>query len=303
MSRRLRIFEAKVLIVTLTFGVLNGFHDITISHLPLILHEAGYTSLEVSLGLALINGLYFIIYPVLLFITLYFAAGKNLFEKVSSTLISLILGSILGYWSGLISASMMLINIGAYRAPFEGISGLISAYLYRGSVVQMIIGLAALTLPSINDRWRMLLSKVNGGMRRPIGVLVLSLLYIILGMVSLCILPFLAFFPMAVQLLFRRPLFGFCLVSLIILNAAAQILIGVGLYRGEKWGWALSLISAMFSLLNYVTQLASHRYIADPFMLVILIGIIMLDLAILFYLFQPYTREYFGIVNPSGEAH
>jgi len=78
--------------------------------------------------------------------------------------------------------------------------------------------------------------------------------------------------------------------------AVSYIIIGVGFYRGRRWGWFSALIGTLTGLLVHVGRIISGVFTIQT--LLIYIPIILLNGIILVYIFQPHVREYFRAINP-----
>jgi len=133
-----RVIEVKSLLVMLTFGFLNGCYSTALPYLPLILRRFGYTTFEVSISLFIIQKLFYVIHPFLLFIILYHVTSRGLLKRISSTLISLIIGSFVGYWLGALATSMPLTSLSFLKVELKGILSSISVTLFDKSLISSL---------------------------------------------------------------------------------------------------------------------------------------------------------------------
>ncbi|MCD6529820.1 hypothetical protein J7L06_05995 [Candidatus Bathyarchaeota archaeon] len=292
-----RVVEVETLLIMLAFGFLNGCYTTTLQYLPLILRKFGYTTFEVGISLSIIQNLFYVVHPCLLFVTLYYVASEKLLKRISSTLVSLIVGSFVGYWLGALTASMSLTNLSFLKVELKSVLSTISVTLFNKSLLQFIVGIAATTLPQITRMWDNLITE-GFQKEKPKGVLALSLLYVCSGLLTLLVFPLTIILPVTVHLFFQRPFFGVSFTLLILMGAFSQILVGMGLYRGRRWGWFLSFIFSIVSLLTYITNLASLRYLY-PLTIIVYTIAFLLNLTILIYLFQQSIRRYFRIIDPT----
>jgi lysylphosphatidylglycerol synthetase-like protein (DUF2156 family) len=130
-----------------------------------------------------------------------------------------------------------------------------------------------------------------GASSRPLGITLLSVLHILqailffLGGVALIVLG--AFI--------RRGLFGppRLLHGVVSLIGVVVVVIGLlyvglawGLWTGKGWAWVLSLVLAVLGLIVSLIALVRGRFGA--------IVVLILDVIILYYLFRPNVRAFFG---------
>ncbi len=132
---------------------------------------------------------------------------------------------------------------------------------------------------------------------RPFGVTVLSVLQFIVGVLTLLaafaslavsfILP--EMFPRLRYVAAGSALSGFGLLVL----ALVEFIVAFGLWIGRGWARILSLILAVVGIVIAVLSLFARPRVGDFFVL-------MLDLAILYYLIQPRIGSYFQPQTSQG---
>jgi len=147
--------------------------------------------------------------------------------------------------------------------------------------------------------------------QRPMGVTIIGVLDIIEGLMLIfagialfVILPILATHPEEVgmqansfefQLL--TSLLGFILAGVLVALGIACIGIGVGLLKGKPWAWKIAVTLAFISIAINIISIVVHGSMSSiPGSIVG--GII--DLVILYYLYRPYVKAYFGKTVESG---
>lgn len=111
--------------------------------------------------------------------------------RIASILISLIFGSLLGLWLGCLCSAPLL------ESQFtEAASGALLNIAVRLSFIpfgKMIFGFAVLMFSEMNSNWKAVLPMEKLQSKRPFGVVVLSALYVIVGLLNILALPIFGF--------------------------------------------------------------------------------------------------------------
>lgn len=295
------IFELRVFVVMFAFNFVNGLFSVFAPFIPMYLHRIDYSAMEISVFHVFLGGLRYVISPVLFFVVLYLICGGNIFNRIASVLISLILGSLFGFWIGGLSGLPLLADlIDDNLADVMLTSVTKLPYVTLG---QMLFGFAVLAFFDINKQWINALPKEKLRSRRPLGVVLLSVLYLVFGLFNICALPVLLIHPLLLELYIKKFALFTMLALFFGLNSMGQVLIAIGLYRGRKWGWIPAFISAATSVLITLTFLL--RFVMEAFMHetgLVIFGLflaLILGLTIVFFLLNVNVRKYFGLVNPT----
>jgi len=298
----LKIIESKILWVMLLFGFLSGFRMAFLPYISVYLHGIGFTLTEIGVFSLIISYITFIISPVILFIILYFTCDGNLLNKLASTIISIILGSVIGGWLGLISGA--LLTCSHFEVSFADM--LLAFPLGRtwAFAELIIVGFVAVAAAEINRRWQKALSAQNLRLERPFGVVVISFLYIIFGILATCLAPLLFSYSVFVEIVFSKPLIGMGLICVLLLSGFIQVLIGVCLFLGKKWGWIPAFYLAVLGILDSVNLLlAFEKWAHSPLLSIVVVSLaatnLVIGVIITVYLLQYNVRRYFGFVNPT----
>lgn len=296
------IIEFKVFAVMFVFNFVEGFYSLLAPYIPLYLHDMGYSAMEISVFNVFVGGLRYVVSPILFFIVLYLVCGGKLLDRIAGVLISLILGSLLGFWVGGVLGIPFL--TGRFRENLAGAMLISVSRLPYISLGQMLFGFAVLAFFDVNKKWIDALSMEKLQGRRPDGVVILSVLYLIFGVFNICVIPILLIHPLLLMLYTEKLMLFVGLISFLALNGLGQVLIAVGLYFGRKWGWIPALISVASSLLATVTVLLAviaFGMFINMFwwtILSLVIGFV-ISLIVVFYLLSFNVRQYFGLVSPS----
>lgn len=294
------LFDSKVFAVTFVFSFVEGLQSLLSPYLYLFLSRMGYTTAELSLAFTMVGFLYYVFNPILFFVMLYLTCGGKVLPRIASILISLIFGSLLGFWLGGLCSAPLL------ESQFtEAASGALLNIAVRLSFIpfgKMIFGFAVLMFSEMNSNWKAVLPMEKLQSKRPFGVVVLSALYVIVGLLNILALPISVLYPFLLEFSLEKWLLLVVFVSTFVLGIAGQLLVAYGLYHGKKWGWVPALISSASGLLAQITLLfiALVSEIFNETLWIVsgsLIGLV-ISLMVLFYLLSLETRKYFGFVNP-----
>ncbi len=118
------------------------------------------------------------------------------------------------------------------------------------------------------------------GHKTPIGISVMVILSILSGGFTIII-------ALILILLFQNNLFIVVLTSIMFIDGVSLIIAGFGLFKRKKWAWILSLILIGFSFIINIINIVGDGYLNT-------IQII-IEAIIIYYLFTPRIREYYGV--------
>lgn len=117
-----------------------------------------------------------------------------------------------------------------------------------------------------------------GEARRPILVTLVGILYFLLGLIIL----------IGAILYLGKGTWDMGLVDLII--GIIYLLVGFGCFKGWSWVWALAIIITVLYLILTAVDLILNHFADWPSPLVI----ILISLFVLWYLFTPKVKRWFG---------
>jgi len=112
---------------------------------------------------------------------------------------------------------------------------------------------------------------------RPLGVTIIGILWIIGGLIGL-------FSGIAVAAFLG--VLGLALGGVLIIIGLVDITLGVGCFMAWPWVWTVGMI---FTIISLILGIASLFTSGAGAIISIIIAVI-----ILYYLFQPYVKAYFG---------
>jgi hypothetical protein len=123
--------------------------------------------------------------------------------------------------------------------------------------------------------------KVNK--KLPRGILVITILTVISG-ILLLIMSIYAF-----NLLL--PLGGIYLMgpAFLFILGITSLFTAFGLYRGKNWSWKLLLVLSGFGAAGYLLNVVNGQFIS-------VFGVIY-NSFIIYYMYRPRVRKYYGIIN------
>jgi len=294
------LFDSKVFAVTFIFCFVEGFQSFLSPYLYLFLSRMGYTTAELSLAFMMLGFLYYVFNPVLFFIVLYLTCSGKVLPRIASILISLIFGSLLGFWLGGLCSVPLLES--QFTESASGVLLNIAVGLPFVSFGKIIFGFGVHMFSEMNRNWEAMLPMGEMQSRRPFGVLVLSALYVIVGLLNILALPISVLYPFLLEFSFEKWLLLVVFVSTFVLGIAGQLLVAYGLYHGKKWGWVPALISSASGLLAQIiillVALVFGVFVETPWIILASLVGLVISLMVLFYLLSLETRKYFGFVNP-----
>jgi hypothetical protein len=297
--------ESRIFLVTLVFTFISGLRSGFQPFLVFILQDLGYRMLEMGLALSIIGLLFSLINPVLFYITLFFTCPRELLTRIAGTILSLIVGSLIGHWAGgVVGAYYVCFNVNA--ESFAGIMYNL-AYQTPSSIISTTLaGFAIVASAWVTTKWNEALEGLEVPSEKPSGIVVASILYVICGFLTFCVAPL----PMIVDplrtFLFKNLFITYGLISLILVGGALQLIIAYGLYVGKRWGWVLAFVSALSGVVISVNHFALHEKIG-LFQTMFGAVTLALNVVVLIILLKFNVRLYCRFVDPSdiqkGEKH
>jgi hypothetical protein len=299
-----RLIEKRIFIVTFVFSFVAALFLALQYYLPYyLMDKVGFSYTEYGVFIWLFSVFHYVVTPVLFLAVLYFVCGGRLLERIASTLISLILGCVLGQWFG----GLLGIPLFASQITPDWSNALLStvSQLPYAILGQVLLSFGILAFFDYNKRWSVASSADRSSARRPSGIVILAVLYAIGGLVDACLLPLLFGYSLLSSLFTSSSLLFAGLMTFVVFIGACQILIAYGLFSGRKWGWIPAFVSSLVSLFSTLTSLLvmaiSGVPVLDTFVQLtiysLFIGLI-ISLVIMFYLLDFGVRQYFGMVNP-----
>lgn len=149
--------------------------------------------------------------------------------------------------------------------------------------------------------------------KRPLGVTIRGILYLIEGSVAIFLgmllstitqhiatylRPFSSQNEISVLLKILDGSLGHILIIWLIVAGCAGIIIGVGILKGKRWAWKITIIQTLFNVavgviyfaLPNTSDLASNII---GMLLEIIVGTI-----IIYYFYRPHVRAYFNKMSP-----
>ncbi len=125
------------------------------------------------------------------------------------------------------------------------------------------------------------MEKVNN--KLPRGILIITILTAISG-ILLIVMSIYAF-----NLLL--PLGGIYLMgpAFLLILGVTSLFTAYGLYRGQNWSWKLLLVLSGFGAAGYLLNVVNGQFIS-------IIGVVY-NLFIIYYMYKPHVRKYYGIRN------
>lgn len=147
---------------------------------------------------------------------------------------------------------------------------------------------------------------------RPTGVTILGVLSIIGGIIMLilgaviivaaAVLPSLGSFdesaaeqlesqlnPIGLSAAMLGPILG-VMAGVMIAVGIASIIVAMGLFKGKGWAWTVSVILALIGIATSIASLAVGNFGG--------IANLVINGIILYYLFRPHVKTYFGKAKP-----
>ena len=252
----------------------------------------------------IVNVYSFLVNIILLFVIFYRYCGKVFPEKPAGTIISLIIGSFVGMWIGGLTATFLLVMINYRGLDFvSSISFLVNRMPYN-LVTSILFALAAMFSAWLVKKWDdMLLQAGFKEVEKPSEVLFVSVIYIVFGILSLCVLPLLSMSSVitnaSTNLIITINLIVLCLIG-----GAIQLAIGFGLYNGKRWGWLAAFIVSLLAASFNITTLMVYGFftsltnILNLIVTVITVISLVLNVLVIGFLIPSRVRYYCKMVNP-----
>jgi hypothetical protein len=258
---------------------------------------------EYSAMSLLLSGIFYIFNPILFFIVLYSYCGGPLLNRIASVLISIIFGSMLGYWIGYVGGTLVLtvFSEGSASNIFSNVIPFLTQYV----IGQMLASFAVLAFSDLVPRWRDSLPTELQA-TRPGGLVLLVTLYCIFALLNLLALPILSVYTLSTTQTPIQSLAFVLLISTLVLATVGQFVLAAGLYLGKKWAWVLAVISSGSGVFIDVTVMGALVVMnaAWPVGLIWLVFgtfiAFLISLAVLLYLLSVRVRLFFGFVNPTA---
>jgi len=125
--------------------------------------------------------------------------------------------------------------------------------------------------------------KVNK--KLPRGILIITILTIISG-ILLLIMSIYAFN-------FLMPMWGIYLMgpAFLLILGVTSLFTAYGLYIGKNWSWKLLLVLSGFGAAGYLLNVVNGQFIS-------IFGVLY-NAIIIYYMYRPHVRKYYGIRNKS----
>jgi hypothetical protein len=299
--------ENRVLLVVFVFSAISGLNSVIATYIPSYFFRIGFSYLDYSLISILQSSLTYLVNPVLYFVVLYFGCGGKLLNRISSVLISIIVGSLIGYCVGGLLGSFVSAGLLGTGFPLLSSMFIALASLPQHVVGAVIFAFAALAFSDIEIKWAAALKAETRSTKRPDGLILVVALYVLFAFLNVLAIPFLLAY-VASATLTTSIIAVLAVFSCIVV--AGQLLLAFGLFMGKKWAWIIALISIgsslMIDILALVEMLAFGTFPSSSTLTAILLTSLFLgfliSLAIFFYLLRAEVRRFFGFVNPTVEA-
>ena len=294
----LSLIEHRTLLLAIIFSLMWGFKSQLRPFFVMILHDCGYSAAEIGLASFFFDGVW-CIFIVLLFAVFFYACSQNFVAKVGSTIISAVVGNVIGLWAGDLAARICLMHTIPSLESSQFF--LVSNSLSWGVGQLLFYEFAAIASAFLVREWNKKLEQAGfkaEDMKRPGAVLVAFIIYIILGVTSLILaFIFLAFSHLISELVAKLKIF---IVSALLINGVAGLIVGNGIYNGKRWGWLFAFLSSAAGVFTSISSLIAYLTggFAELLMLIAPLIALLLDLIILACLLPATTREYFRFINP-----
>lgn len=285
----LKMIHIKVLLTTFIFCAIGGFYEAVSLILPVILHDSGYSAFEIGFTTYTLNMLVFILDSALFFVLLYSICRRNFMENIANIVTSLIIGTVFGIWIGGLLGSL---------AKFQRSPASLSIFI----ISILLSEFGACSAAYLNTKWDRLTSRANITPKRPFGVVLISVLYVILGFLSTFLaLTLLGLLDIKFDIFFSKVFLYLPLVILFSVLSIAYFFIAHRFYKAKRWAWFAVFTSAIVGITIFINQLI-FQFSFNITYLILRITLLLIDAFILIYLIQPSVRIYFGVINPASES-
>ncbi len=296
----MQFFERKAFILIFLFSfekiLLNYFR----TFLPLFIDSSTRTGIF-NLIFSAYN---FLINFIIFFIAFYYLCGKNIPEKPASTIISLSVGAFFGTWTGGLTGTFLLTSL--KPESFSFISGMpvLLGEIQYGLVYTVLFALVAICSAWLVRRWDEMLFQAGfeRSMEKPFEIIFVSILYIIFGILTLCLLPLISITGYAST----DWSIAASIIPLFVIDALGQLAMGFGIYNGKRWGWIAAFIGALIGIGVNINMLIIYTFsspLTNLFNLTVLVMAValILNLLVLTFLLSANSRHYCRLVNPRNE--
>lgn len=298
----LKILESRVFLLMLGLGIVETVIFLIEVNLFYFLPQ---TVLYRGVFTGILSAYVYLFQPILVFIVFYFVLGNNFPEKTGSTVISLLVGSIVGRCIGgfAMSGILSLANneISFASALYQFVYQLATSV--QSDLMLAFTAMAAYWLVRWFDK-KLLEPSVERNRKRPPTVTAVSVIYIVFGVLTLSVLPFI-FYASALRNSSDLPLLVGTVVLFVIVGIV-QLMIARGIFMGRRWGWVAAFIISLVSLAEDITLLvigASVNATHDLTFWILTVGTIISlisSLPVLGLLLSSDSRTYCRIVNLSS---
>lgn len=297
----LSLVEPRTLLLAIMFSFIWGFRKQLDPIIPIILHDFyDYSAAEIGATLTFLNGILYL-QVILLFAAFFYICSQNFINKIGSTIISAIIGNVIGFWAGFLSSAGCVM----YLIPTMNVAPFASVNSSLGwEVVSLLVyEFAAIAGAFLVNEWDRKLKQVGftaEDVKRPGAVLVVFILYVISGLALLfSALLFTVSDHLMSGLMVRLNIFA---VLAFLINGVAGLAVGYGLYAGKRWGWLFAFILSITGVVVSINWLIVHIQnmtgkLAELWMLIGLIIALLVNLIILVCLLLATTRKYFRFLN------
>ena len=299
----LSLIEPRTLFLAIIFSLIWGFKTQLDPVLPMILYDLyGYSLAEAGLAKFLLNGVW-CIFVVLLFAAFFYACNQNFVAKIGSTIISAVIGNVIGFWIGYLATGICLRHLIPQLEfnPFASVS-----FSLTWEVGELLFyEFAAIASAFLVKEWNRKLEKVGllaEDVKRPGKVLVVFILYVIVGVASLILAVFSVFGNLISEFMAKLKIF---IVFAFLIDGVAGLAVGYGLYNGKRWGWLFAFISSITGVFTSVNSLIAYLTsgFVELFTLIAFLVALLLNLIILACLLPADTRKYFRFINFEGDQN
>jgi hypothetical protein len=238
-----RVLEVRAFVLMFLFG----FASISILYLQRILFVLLLSSSrQLQLLVYMMQVYMYLLSPVLLFVAFYELCGRNIPERIASTLISVILGGLVGIVVG--GFFMSGVAVLTFNWSYGQALTIILSELEYVLISDVLFALAAVALTFVVKRWdeTLTLPGQEWKFEKPVEISLASGIYVACGVLTLCVLPILFLFPFSSELDYLVLEVG--TFVLVVIAGGSQLIIGRAIYRGRRWAWAVALIGSIVSL-------------------------------------------------------
>jgi hypothetical protein len=296
-SIRVGAFNGRVFWLTLALGFMEASMYYAKTFLPITMLKFVSTGM-LPIFFLIFDAYYFLLHFALFLVAFYYLCGKAIQEEPASTVVSLVLGGFAGTWLGGLTAIYLLTRLGLDGFNFT--TGLMQLpYIMRSNFINNIVLAVASMLSSwFVLEWDKKLAETafQKEAQAPVDIIIVSALYFVSGILSLCVLPLLILVLSVQSQLWSLTLTA-TLIILVLINAGAQIVIAVGLYLGKRWGWLLALTASLIGIITNISLAVAYFQVFEAFALTVIT--LALNIMAAALLLTTSSRQHCRIVNPT----